>query len=64
MDTYDSPAAERLARLAVELAPPEMDPLDRGQILDTLGWVLYREESFEEAAKWLNEAADPTRQAP
>ena len=49
--------AERLARLAVELAPPEMDPLDRGQILDTLGWVLYREESFEEAAKWLNEAA-------
>lgn len=44
------PDAEKLARRAMEL-----DPKD-GYVLDTLGWILYKQSKFTEAVKFLEAA--------
>jgi Tfp pilus assembly protein PilF len=44
------PQAEKLARRAMEL-----DPKD-GYILDTLGWILYKQSKFSESVKYLEAA--------
>jgi Tfp pilus assembly protein PilF len=42
--------AEGLARRAFELAPKD------GYVLDTLGWVLYKQKKFTESIKVLEKA--------
>jgi Tfp pilus assembly protein PilF len=44
------PEAEKLARHASELAPKD------GYVLDTLGWVLYKQKKFSESIKVLEKA--------
>lgn len=44
------PEAERLARRAFELEPKD------GYILDTLGWVLYKQKKYSESIKFLEKA--------
>ncbi|WP_347358034.1 tetratricopeptide repeat protein [Bdellovibrio sp.] len=44
------PEAEQLARRALELEPTD------GYILDTLGWILYKQSKFSESIKFLEAA--------
>ncbi|HEX7675603.1 MAG TPA: tetratricopeptide repeat protein [Bdellovibrio sp.] len=44
------PDAEKLARHALELEPKD------GYILDTLGWILYKQSKFAESVKFLEAA--------
>lgn len=44
------PEAERLARRALELEPTD------GYVLDTLGWVLFKQKKFSESIKVLEKA--------
>ncbi len=44
------PDAEKLARRAMELEPQD------GYVLDTLGWILYKQSKFTEAVKFLEAA--------
>lgn len=44
------PEAEKLARRALELEPKD------GYILDTLGWILYKQSKFTESIKFLEAA--------
>ncbi|MEN0057302.1 MAG: hypothetical protein AAGB31_00580, partial [Bdellovibrio sp.] len=39
--------AEKLARRALELEPQD------GYVLDTLGWILYKQKRFNESIKFL-----------
>ncbi|MGZ3769242.1 MAG: tetratricopeptide repeat protein [Bdellovibrio sp.] len=44
------PEAEKLARRALELEPKD------GYVLDTLGWILYKQSKFSESIKFLEAA--------
>lgn len=44
------PDAEKLARRALELEPKD------GYVLDTLGWILYKQNKFNESIKFLEAA--------
>ena len=44
------PDAEKLARRAMELEPKD------GYVLDTLGWILYKQSKFAESVKFLEAA--------
>ncbi|WP_373998681.1 tetratricopeptide repeat protein [Bdellovibrio bacteriovorus] len=44
------PQAEKLARRALELEPKD------GYVLDTLGWILYKQNKFTESIKFLEAA--------
>lgn len=44
------PEAEKLARRALELEPTD------GYVLDTLGWILYKQNKFAESIKFLEAA--------
>ncbi|MFM6929884.1 MAG: tetratricopeptide repeat protein [Bdellovibrio sp.] len=44
------PDAEKLARRAMELEPKD------GYVLDTLGWILYKQSKFTESVKFLEAA--------